>query len=89
MNKAKPKPTLQQKIEENNPYLSMSYEELTDYLSGDNYRAPNKWTWEWEQFIWAMMKARSDGRCSDWEVADNDEDTVKGINTAGSAPDTG
>lgn len=89
MIKAKPKPTLQHRLAEDNPYLSMSFEELTDYMSGENYRAPAMGTWEWEQFIWAMMQAYSDGRCLDMEVAYNVEDTVKSIHAAGSAPDTG
>ena len=59
--KAKPKPTIQDKLKENNPYLGKSDEELLDYLSGDNYRAPEKNTRAWEKFMFALISAPHKG----------------------------
>lgn len=45
----------------NNPYIGQSFENLLDYLSGENYRAPDKPSHEWDQYMWALMSAPHDG----------------------------
>ena len=45
----------------NNPYIGMSFENLLDCLSSDNYRAPAKPSFEWDQFMWALMNAPRNG----------------------------
>jgi len=65
--KVKPS-SVSNRLEVDNPYIGKSFEELTDYLSGDNYRAPEMRTWEWTQFMHALMIAPHEGRCNDMEV---------------------
>lgn len=60
MKRAKPKPTLDDKLRKDNSYLGISSWELLEYLSGDNYRAPQMRTWEWEQFMYAMIHPPED-----------------------------
>ena len=57
LNKVKPKPTLHDRMKENNPYFGKTSSELLDYLSGDNYRAPEKGTPSWRKFMYALMHA--------------------------------
>ncbi|MGF7145954.1 hypothetical protein HNQ56_004402 [Anaerotaenia torta] len=40
-----------------NPYIGKGYEELLDYLSAANYRAPGKPSHEWDQFMYALISA--------------------------------
>lgn len=59
--KAKPKRTVQDILSENNPYMGKPFHSLLDYLSGDNYRAPEMHTREWEKFMYALMSAPHTG----------------------------
>lgn len=59
--KTTPKLSVTQKALLNNPYVGMSFEDLLDYLSGDNYRAPPLRTWEWTQYLCALMSAPHTG----------------------------
>ena len=59
--KAKPKPSLNDKLEKDNPYIGMNSNDLLDYMSGDNYRAPEMGTIEWTKFIYALMHSPSVG----------------------------
>lgn len=59
--KVVPKKSLQDELSVNNPYIGKSCDELLDYMSGDNYRAPPMRTWEWTQFMFAMMHASGAG----------------------------
>lgn len=59
--KAIPKPTLIERLQQNNPYIGKTSDELLDYMSADNYRAPNMRTPEWNQFIYAVVHAESVG----------------------------
>ena len=44
-------------MNENNEYLGKSKEELLDYMSGNNYKAPSMHTPEWNKFMWALINA--------------------------------
>lgn len=55
--KARPKPTLLDELEENNPYMGKSSDELLDYMDGNNYRAPDMKTPEWGKFMHALVHA--------------------------------
>jgi|GEM_PF-1814956 len=59
--KTEPKLTTTQKALQNNPYVGISFEELLDYMSGDNYRAPPMHTWEWTQYMCALMESQMTG----------------------------
>lgn len=59
--KAKPKKKPWKLLEEDNPYLGKTADELLDYLSGDNYRAPEMRTREWNKFMYALVYAESVG----------------------------
>jgi len=48
-------------LDVNNPYIGKSFEELLDYLDGNDYRAPEKPSFEWDQFMWALIGAPKDG----------------------------
>lgn len=60
LRKAKPALTVGDRLSKDNPYTGENFEELLDYLDGENYRAPDMGTWAWEQFMWAMMNAQKD-----------------------------
>lgn len=53
--KARPKQSVRDILSEDNPYMSKSFDELLDYMSGDNYHAPEMHTREWDKFIYAMV----------------------------------
>lgn len=59
--KAIPRPTPVQRLQKDNPYIGKSRDELLDYLSGDNYRAPEMHTPEWDRFIYAVVHAGNIG----------------------------
>lgn len=59
LKKAKPKPSLVDRLKQNNPYMGKSCDELLDYMSEKNYRAPEKGTKEWNQFIFALTQSYS------------------------------
>ncbi len=59
--KATSKTRLFDRLETDNPYLGKTDAELLDYLSGENYRAPDMRTTAWSKFIYALMHARSTG----------------------------
>lgn len=59
LEKARPKPSLLDKLGMDNPYMGKTSDELLDYLSGDNYRAPEMRTSEWNKYIYAVVHARS------------------------------
>ena len=65
MRKVKPKQSIQGKLQKDNPYLGKSGTELLDYLSGDNYRAPEKESKEWAKFMYALCHASGEGGLSD------------------------
>lgn len=44
-------------LKEDNEYLGKFKEELLDWMSGNNYRAPLMHTPEWNKFIWALINA--------------------------------
>jgi len=82
--KVKPSSALD-RLEIDNPYIGKRFEELTDYLSGDNYRALEMRTWEWTQFMHVMMTAPSYGWCDDMEVCcgESDKAYLDNVNKAG------
>lgn len=58
--RAQPKPTIQNKLEENNPYIGSSFNELLDYLCPDSKgecRTPERHTDDWHKYMWALMDA--------------------------------
>ncbi len=57
MRKVKPKPTICERLEKDNPYLGKTDAEILDYLSGDNYHAPDMRTREWDKFMYALIHA--------------------------------
>ncbi|MEE0203510.1 MAG: hypothetical protein U0I51_23595 [Muricomes sp.] len=59
--RATPKPSILDRLSIYNLYLGKSCNELLDYLSGDNYRAPDMKTPEWDKFMYALVHAASDG----------------------------
>lgn len=59
--KAVPKPSKIDRLRVDNPLMGKSSDELLDYLSGDNYRAPDMKTPEWDKFMYALVHAASDG----------------------------
>lgn len=61
LNKAKPKPTICEILAKDNPYLGKTEADLLNYLSRDNYRAPDMHTTAWSKFMYALMYARSAG----------------------------
>lgn len=62
LNKAKPKLTICEQLATDNPYIGKTDAELLDYLSGDNYRAPEMRTTAWNKFIYALIHSRTTGR---------------------------
>lgn len=42
-------------LNEDNEYLEKSKNELLDYMSGNNYKAPLMHTPEWNKFMWALI----------------------------------
>lgn len=46
---------------QDNPYVGKGSDELLDYLSGDDYRAPEMGTQGWDQFMYALIHAPSVG----------------------------
>lgn len=63
--RAVPKPTPLQRLQYDNPYMGRGCNELLDYLSGDNYQAPEMETPEWNKFIYAVVHAVSVGGLTD------------------------
>ena len=57
LNKAKPKRTLSEWLEKDNPYLGKTDAALLEYLDGNNYRAPEMHTVAWEKFMYALIHA--------------------------------
>lgn len=60
ISKAKPKPTLADKLKENNPFLGKSFDELLDCMSIHSkaeLKAPNNGTWEKTKFQYALLDA--------------------------------
>lgn len=70
--KVVPKPSPIERLKEDNPYIDKSCDELLDYMSSDNYRAPPMRTPEWDKFIFALMHAESNGGLTEvgYSVAD-------------------
>lgn len=66
--KARPKPSLSDRLKIDNPYMGKTFEELILYLSADNYIAPEMQTFQWSQFVFALMSAPSDGRYNTMEI---------------------
>lgn len=61
--KAKPKPSLYERLKVNNPYMDQSYQELIDYLDAENHNAPERGTWAWSQYISALMETFPNRNC--------------------------
>lgn len=59
--KALPRLNINKRLEENNPYLGKPCMELLELLDGDNYQAPEMKTPEWDQFMYAIVHASSEG----------------------------
>lgn len=59
IDKAKPKRTIHNILQSNNPYLSMTYQEIRDYMrpqSGKELPAPG--TLEHDKYMYALIQAR-------------------------------
>lgn len=65
MAKATLKPTLEQCMEKDNPYMGKPSNELLGYLNGDNYCAPEMGTAEWDKFMHALVRAESVGELTE------------------------
>ena len=59
--KAMSKTRLFDGLEKDNVYLGQTDEELLDYLSGENYRAPEMRTLAWDKFMYALIHSRTTG----------------------------
>lgn len=70
--RATPKPTPLQLLQQDNPYMGKSCEELLDYMSGDDYRAPYIGAPGWNMFIYALVHSASTGGLSDVEESVNE-----------------
>ena len=44
-----------------NPYLQMSYESLVRLMDGQNYSAPERHSFAWKQYMYALMHAEISG----------------------------
>lgn len=88
LEKARGKTNLFDRLEQDNPYIGKTFEELTDMLSGDHYTAPPMRTREWDKFMYAMMHAVN---CGDWDGWNGGEGnaTAENGNANGSTPDAG
>lgn len=56
------KPEIYEKLLIDNPFVGKAFSELLDYMSGDNYKAPEMHTPEWGKYIAALMNAPRDRR---------------------------
>lgn len=59
--RAKPKQTVLDTLSKDNPYIGKPFHALLDCLSGDNYRAPDMHTKEWDKYMFALMSAPHTG----------------------------
>lgn len=59
--KATPKTEPWMRLQQSNPYIGKTCDELLNYLSGDNYRAPEMNTLEWGKFMYALIHSESVG----------------------------
>lgn len=59
--RALPRLNITKRLEEDNPYLGKSCSELLELLAGENYQAPEMKTPEWDQFMYAIVHASSEG----------------------------
>lgn len=53
--RAKPRIQPWQRLKQDNPYSKLYHDELLEYLDGENYRAPEMGTTEWNKFIYALV----------------------------------
>lgn len=69
--KAKPKTTICEKLAKDNAFLGKTDAELLDYM-GPVYRAPQKGTWEFSQFMYALCHAPHEPSELEMEDCEND-----------------
>lgn len=79
--KAMPKETVTERLGRDNPYLQKQFEDLLDYM-GEDYRAPEMGTPEWDKFIYAFIClyecTKSEIRVTEPQTEKEDEVKQKG-----------